>query len=382
MPSRSIFTGDCHISPLVYASLPRMRGDAMYSFQQIVDDVRQDNCWLHLMGDVWDCRPSAETLRDVLKAVDGLNVSYLLAQHDFGPWLDVQSNHRGKMVHMSDKPFDDGHIAVHGLDRRPAADFPDAISDLKSCDVVCLHQLVRQVIDIGSGEQRSWDLDLDDIKQSPPAHLFLMADWHGIPNEGKTEYFDWMYSGSTHMRSINEPSAKSYLEVYTEDDYIKVRRKPLKTRPFLYYRLHDEAELEMWRAAVCKEIANAYGGALGVGMPEYIAQPLVAVKYDVDINNGYKVLTETLAKLSEDGVCHVRLVPARSRFVSDSIDSGAQEEDVTKPVNMAEIVSGFVDAASSPTAHRLISDLIAAAEPADVITAFCDRILAVGPAKE
>ena len=95
------------------------------------------------------------------------------------------------------------------------------------------HQMFREVFNMDG----VWNIDTEWI----PEHVkyVLVGDLHEpVEFEGHHHVKAW-YSGSMYMCKLDEPPAKSFLDVgITDDGKMQVQRIPLKSRAFIFLGLN------------------------------------------------------------------------------------------------------------------------------------------------
>jgi len=293
--------GDLHLSRLIYSGLPNMVGDGEFALKQFADyciasEIRD----AIFLGDNLDARFSPpdvlhvffEHVGRMLSA--GTSIHVLQGQHCRHMTIPIPLIADGlwtgdaKLNSAHERCMSLGGISVYGLDWTPKTNLREAIERVSpEAEVFCGHQLIRQVLNIGKEEDEDscWDLDLGWLPDS--IKLALMADWHGRPQEGEFGELRWVYTGSATLRSISEPVKKSFVRVFREEDSLAIERIPLKTRPYYYSDIMCADELERWLDGVVDIATQGREEALQNGIPEVVASPLFAVRYNVTIPGGY-----------------------------------------------------------------------------------------------
>ncbi len=244
-----VVTGDTHLAPRAWASIPGVSGDSYNSFNQIVEYcLRHKASGLVLAGDVFDAQPPPETVRVFLGGVErlklaGIHVLAIQGQHGRDrtlPWTSIDPWVRhihGQVIVL------DG-VRIVGLDNMPPDELKAALSGLPPADVLILHQLAKGTVGDREGRQ-GWDFDPEDV----PAFVKVVclgdyhAAWHKkLDRSGfVTQLY---YTGSICMQSIDEPPDKSFLRLNTVDSHVtSVERVPLRTRPFQQFTLITEEQV-------------------------------------------------------------------------------------------------------------------------------------------
>lgn len=239
-----VFTADCHLSPTIWAGKPGLKFDSYFSFEQIVaycvGHANEINC-LILGGDIFDRpQPYSQSVVFFISMMNklrehGIPVYAIQGQHDRSApsWTDVHDH----VVYVGDgREFnidcDGQELSVTGLDCMPATALRDRLS-LVTTELVLLHQMHRQAIDF----EGAWDFDPAWLPEN--VRLVLMGD-----NHPGGDFDICHYSGSTHVRAINEPREKSFLTVKVVGDEFKIERQPLETRDILEFLIDSDESLQ------------------------------------------------------------------------------------------------------------------------------------------
>lgn len=347
---------DLHLSPTIWSNMPSLRGDSYCALDQIVDVCVQSPApsALLLCGDIFDKpKPDSESVERFRAAMDrlraaGVKVYAIQGQHEKAdpPWatalgaahyvgdgtpfnLDV-ANGTG----VCDKP------SVIGLDYTSAADLKqklkDTLKQVKKLDILMLHQMARQAIDI----EGSWNFDLDWVKKC--VKLVLMGDYHEHLNTGRL----W-YPGSTHMRNIDEIGPKYFLRVETPS--LKVEPIELETRPTLVLRVLTEDQLTESVAKIMDfECKSEH---------EEIAIPLVVVKYSPTVR-------DVVPRIEE--ACQSREFMLRLKTLvgdTDSDESELPQSDATLQGCLDQLVSREDD----EELHSFVSSLLVSPDAKTVL---------------
>ncbi len=363
-----VFAGDLHASPAIYTSLPGMQGDSEFALQQITDYARQHDHALVLLGDNFDRRfPDSGTLARVLELLDGSDVAFIQGQHDVQPsisWPDVSPYTVGERVHLNGKLIEWKGIKLYGLDCERSRDkLAEKLKKVpKDCEILCLHQLIKQVM----GIEEAWHLDIAQV----PEHVkyTVLGDWHGLPQNGETDGRKWAYTGSSTMRSISEPTGKSFLVAQKISDQIGWERVPLLTRPFMLNDVRFETELTTWCDAINAAFQKATKDALGKGVPLQVARPFVALRFNVAIPGAHDKIMAAIGPSIEDGSIHFHPMPHR-KFTPDSPDYA----NVGANVSAQAAIDESIDKVICPELHELVSDLANAPDPRVIAVAFKHR---------
>lgn len=245
-----VVTGDTHLHPGAWSSLPEVNGDAYRSFEQIVHHcITHKVSGLFLAGDVFDAQPPASTVAFFLKQMlaleaAGIPVWAIQGQHGRDrhlPWTSVYPY----VKHLHNQVVILEGISISGFDNLPPEELKTTLVGLpSSIKLLILHQMARGAVPDIAGRQ-TWDFDPE---WCPPfVKLVLMGDYHnGWQHDQELDGFrtHFEYTGSTCMQSINEPPEKSFIEVEVIQGEMKLNRVPLQTRPFFKLTVLDASALE------------------------------------------------------------------------------------------------------------------------------------------
>lgn len=239
-----VFCSDLHIASHAWKSLPQVCGDSYRSYEQIVDYCLNNKVdVLVLGGDVFDAAPQSTDVECFLRGVNKLQeakIPVLAIQGQHGrnralPWTSITPY----VIDLNAIPYYDCQgTLIAGCDNMSPDEVKEWCSKLdKNVQIVTLHQLARGTVPEVQGKQ-GWDLDLDWL----PDHvgLALLGDYHE-PWEFKSKSLLALYNGSICMQSVTEPPEKSFL---TFNEKLKIKRIPLKTRPFVKFVITDSAQIK------------------------------------------------------------------------------------------------------------------------------------------
>ncbi len=160
------------------------------------------------------------------------------------------------------------HITVTGFDQMGATECKHALSLLKGkrIEILVMHQMLKQLF----AYEDAWDLDADWF-EGLDIGLVVLGDLH-MPMEHEAHGIRFYYTGSSHMRSINEPREKSYLVI---DDDFSVRRIPLITRDVLELVVATESQ----RDDAMQQILDYQVSE----KPTELMRPLIYVRFTTDV---------------------------------------------------------------------------------------------------
>lgn len=359
--------GDLHASRFIYTGLPGMRGDSRYALTQIVDVCLRRGLDLIFLGDTFDARfPEPDVVGEVLHLIADIDVAYLVGQHDrhdYG-WLNVSRSDRLRLRLKPSERWTMAGINVSGFDFAPRPVLLENLARVpRGTEILCLHQMLADVAPMGNGQLSAAEL---------PEHVSVTAlgDWHGMPQAGEHGGRRWFYTGSMTMRSYNEPVDKTFVIVTRgSDGELQIERVPLNSRPLVRGDLLDIDDLTTWLSTANRVIQDVRVSALERGVPEDVAVPLVAVRYNVEIDGAHGKLMDVLQPLSDRGEAFVHLVLNR-KYVQSQIDCAAIQ---VAHVNVDDVINEVVDRRISPELHGLVTELAYTSEPDTVVAAYKRR---------
>jgi DNA repair exonuclease SbcCD nuclease subunit len=326
-----------------------LRGDSYRSLDQIAQYALKHNATAVIFaGDVFDAQPPAETVAHFLKVMRWLEkakIPVLAIQGQHGrsnlPWPSIDPYVVD--LNLSVKPYRYGGYRVVGLDNRAPEELLKALGALdKETDVLILHQACKGALP----ELAGWDLDPDWVP--PHVRMVLMGDIHKTWSHSRRNMdgsvTDFVYTGSTHMRSIDEEPEKSFLVLHPG---WKLERVSLETRPFKSMVVQVESVLE----TALKDIAGSAPGTL------------LVVKYDPRLPN-----VEERMRRAAPG-CHIlfRILPLESIAV-DALK-------LPDKISLESCLDVAVDRAAEPVLHSFVLGLLQAQEPKAALAEAKKRIL-------
>lgn len=269
-----VFAADLHLAPLIWQDHPDLKDDAYYAWQQIVSYCLTERpSALILGGDIWDrSRPDPDSVVRFVRSIDvldaaGIEIYAIQGQHERAtpPWTTVHQAIKyigdGRLLNVSDP--DIGLFSMRGFDCQSTNSIHDAMKQGKDavCDVLVVHQLARQVMNL----EGAWDFD--EIWAPVEIKLILAGDYHEPVTVGRL-----CYSGSTNMRSINERTPRSFVIVGKD---FEITRQPLEQRAVIDVMVLDKKQLDEAEAT----IATYEAGRL----PDVIDRPVVYARISADV---------------------------------------------------------------------------------------------------
>jgi len=338
--------------------MPSMRGDSYAALDQIVEVCVAEGAGTSLLlsGDIFDkSKPDSESVDRFRAAMDKLrnsavDVYAIQGQHEKAdpPWATAlgAAKYVGAGV-----PFDivvgngkaASRVSIIGFDYTTADDLKAKMKSFKKVDIVLIHQMAKQALDIDG----AWNFDIDWLGKTK-AKLVLAGDYHGHLNVGRL----W-YPGATHFRKIDEISDKFFLRVIPGKTF-KVEPLRLWTRPVLQVRVINDEQLDEAITQIMDTSLEAES------RPEEISRPLVVARYSSNVKSVVPRIEEACSKKEY----LLRLKP----LVGDKQDSEHTElpqASATLHGCLDEIVNRDTDG----ELHSFVSSLIDAEDPRMVLEA-------------
>lgn len=346
--------GDLHLSSHINTQFPEMQGDSVYSFRQIINYCVEHKLDLALAGDICDVRhPGSAEVMTLCRNVEfmrqsGLEVYGIQGQHDMASpsWLEVAG---AIPLESNGVELRSGHM-LDGLDYRPRAQLLADLAEVRPCDILLLHQMLKG----GLPDQAGYDLESDDL----PEHvkLVIMGDLHDTYSapDHKPPIF---YTGSTHMRRISETPGKRFLVIRGD---LSVESIPLDTRPFRYYRLAIINELND-----CLKELSSFDPNNEPKRPGNLSKPYVVIKYNTDLENAY----ERIATAAGDKF-FLRRLP-QGPLTEESVDVERMKETNTLETCLDE----FVDSGKQPELHTFMLEILVSDDPRSIIEKWKEEIV-------
>lgn len=237
-----VFAADLHLANGAWLRRPEIAGDAIRSFEQIIDYCVDHRRALVLGGDVIDVTTPPPNVVCVIcrqmdrMARDNLPVYYVQGQHELNrdtPWLSV--HHWPQHIHR--RLIDIGGELVYGLDWQPNLRLQEELSTVPATaqTLVC-HQVWSDFMGVGVTE--------GSLGEIPYVTKVLTGDYHrrrDLTVTGASGQSISVYSpGSTCMQEISEQPDKYFIDFvngWPQD----VR---LETREFYHEQLLTELSLD------------------------------------------------------------------------------------------------------------------------------------------
>ena len=352
---------DLHLSPLIWQDQPALHGDSYAALDQIVEICCKggEQTSLLICGDIFDkSKPDSESIARFVSAMDQLrqaavDVYIIQGQHEKAapPWavaLDV-AKHVGDGEPFTIDVGDGGkcqQVSVIGYDYTSASDLQDKLKAVKKVDILLLHQMAKQAIDI----EGAWDFDIDWVNKG--VKIILAGDYHEYFTIGRL----W-YPGATHMRKIDEIGEKFIINVDTSGRRLSMKPIELKTRQVISLRISNDEQLdEAIKKLMDTEVAD--------DQPEEIKTPLVVVRYSAEVQS-------VVARVEE--ACQKREFLLRLK----PLVSGTEIVETTLPQaneTLQACLEQLVDRKKDAELHAFVAGLLQAPEPRVVLEETKERL--------
>lgn len=292
---------DAHLQETTWVDRRGLRGDAFYSFEQIVDDAIEQRCPIVANGDLINRRRNEsgvpEFIRRQMNRLEkaGLDFFYIQGQHELQyptPWFSALHDLPQWLDYQHGKAKDGlsiNGIRVAGLDWHPAESLKLAFEQMPKADVLVMHQVCREFMGGIAAAEMTFDM-------VPHAQLLLIGDFH----EHRTfetaglqgQPLQVLSPGSTCMQKISETPEKAYFYIYDDLSFESV---PLKTRRFYASSpLVDDDQLDELLASLPELIAGLRADAVTAGLPPDLQMPILDITYSDALNNAYRRITRVV----------------------------------------------------------------------------------------
>ena len=234
-----LHTGDTHIGYEQYHS-PERRADFLRAFEQVVDDaIELDVDAVIHAGDLFqNRRPDLPDIQGTVQALRRLRdaaIPFLaiVGNHEEKrgqQWLDLFSD-LGLAERLGAQPRIVGDIALYGLDYVPPATRDELTYSFTGHDAAHAALVAHGLFEPFSGA----DWDTSAVLSAAPVDFdaLLLGDNHepGITQVDET----WVtYPGSTERTSASERANRGYNLVSTSADGLRIERRQLDTRQFVF----------------------------------------------------------------------------------------------------------------------------------------------------
>jgi hypothetical protein len=360
-----IFAADLHMKRRPWASRPEIAGDAEFALRQIVDLAIDKGADLLLGGDIFDgTRPDNRSVRETQyhlhRAVQaGLDVMYLLGNHDPQSWCDTSPELSHHILHLPSFPstgYDLGGHKVVAFDYLPTSRLQQALGDLPpDVGVLALHQRMWEGFKLDG-----WQASLEDV----PDHvkLVLVGDIHQ-PIEINSANQKLVYPGAPYQTAMGDDERGGVVLIH---DDLSVEFQSLYRRPVL--RLWPETQTEIGEVAEQAVAAGerAYHEFRTVCQSDEeawrLSRPLVGVRFYVDdLPGAGRTVADTLGDRG-----HVFEYPL-DRDSEQLLSRADDGQDGSMPT-LQQSLSECVDQQQDPEVFGALESLIAGQPLNEVVT--------------
>jgi hypothetical protein len=330
-----VFTADNHVN---------LRGlrpeipleDTLRPLNDIVQYCLLNKLPLVLGGDLYDTNnPPARLVARVNEILarmnhQGLEVWAIQGNHDKDPetpWATIAPG----VKWLNERMATIGGLEVYGLDFAPASTIAPKISAMPACDVVVIHQALRQ----GLKFEDAWNCDLDWFDPEKVKNV-LAGDLHMAKRPLWSTKHDVFatYPGTPYMTTVEEDPCPTFILVkgMTPEGFLDFERLPLWCRPFFDVTADNAGAVE--------------GFAEGLSLDP---KPIVLLRYPVDCPGVLKAANTFL----KDTFLIEKPLPAKGGFVTSRKLIAEAREGLTLQKVVNERTKDDVGL------HALLSDLVA-----------------------
>lgn len=355
----AILTSDTHLRDQTWLERRSLRGDAFYSFEQIITMSLDRGLPILAAGDLIDRRRNeaqiAEFVRQQLGRLPGREwFLYIQGQHELQyprPWLSALHEHCLWLdVEHGIRRLDTPHAVVCGVDWRPAVKLEAALELVPSdCDILLMHQVCKDLMGMGAHE-----LSVDQV---PHAKLLAIGDFHVHrqiqARNAAGDLIHVLSPGSTSMQKIDEPVDKYVYVLYDDLDYESVR---LRTRPAFRKVLQTPGDLDAFVLQFPLLLERAESDASEDELPDVLRTPIVDVTYADDIPDAYRRLTELVGDKAHLFLKLQRGVSVDGTRLRPSQDSG---------YDLVDYLVDWADPSDEPEVYGLLSRMLTCPDGAE-----------------
>lgn len=363
----SLLQGDIHLHPWIWSRERAISGDAVFGLQELARvAVEQGVKHVHFLGDLFDvASPHPQMVRAFSEVAQNLHDHGILltgsqGNHDLRtvPWYSAASP---VVQHIGDGvPVTIEGIRFAALDYAPTNVIAENLAKLGAriaggdhVDVLLLHQLVRQEIDIDG----QWNCDLDWVPQSI-RHVVLgdvhMTRDYRLPNGGYA-----YYTGGTHPRSRSEIAYDKNAFVLSDD--LSVTRVPVRVRPIQAFQhtVNDDllvADFVQWQKQV---LTTAPWHEVTLPKSTIDDLPQRAVLFPVALVRYWSDSPEVPNRINAVAHPDVKVVYERLIRRTDQTTQDAAT-GLSEIPSQPELLAQLLNQAEHPEAFGLLSDLLSA----------------------
>lgn len=237
-----LHTGDTHIGYEQYHSQLR-REDFLHAFEQVIEDaIELDVDAVIHAGDLFQNRrpdlPDIQGTVQALRRLDDAGIPFLaiVGNHEEKrgkQWLDLLAE-LGLAERLGAEPRVVGNIALYGLDYVPPATRDQLTYEFASHDAEYAALVAHGLFEPFSGAD--WDTETVLNEATVSFDALLLGDNHH-PDTAEVNGTWVTYPGSTERASAAEEKRRGYNLVSTTDGEVRIERRQLETRRFVFIRV-------------------------------------------------------------------------------------------------------------------------------------------------
>ncbi|MES3516530.1 MAG: DNA double-strand break repair protein Mre11 [Natronomonas sp.] len=244
--TRVLHTADTHLGYRQY-HLPQRRNDFLSAFEQVIEDAvdGEVDAVVHA-GDLFDSRqpdlPDLLGCLEALRTLDDAGIPFLavVGNHETkrdAQWLDLFET-LGLTHRLNDEPLVVGDVAFYGMDFVPRSARSDLEYRFEPSDAehtaLVTHGLFEPLVpDYGNVE---WDAAEVLAESNVDFDAMLLGDEHK-PAQDRVDGTWVTYPGSTERASADERGDRGYNLVTFKDGDVRLSRRGIETRPFVFVDL-------------------------------------------------------------------------------------------------------------------------------------------------
>lgn len=356
----AIVTADTHLQDRAWASRLSLRGDAYFSFEQIVAMAIDEGLPIIAAGDLIDKQINEqEPIEFIRQQMDKL-------QEDKIAFRFVQGQHERQprpwfMVHPWPEwlqpflPLTMGGHRVEGFDWHPMNELPGLLSSVREdTEILIMHQVSE--LSPSPVPELVFGMIPSQIK------LLIVGDYHVAVehvavNAGGHEMVV-LSPGSTCMQAIDEDPAKCVYRLYDDLswDIVELKTRIVMRAPLI---LTSEA-LDAFVTEVGERNQKAWNDAISQSYPEDLRKPILIVPYNPDIPDVWKRIERAV-----DGKAH--LFGDETVLVTRELEEKKEARKKVAEGGLVGCLSLVCDEKMEPKVFAYVRSLLEAENPATVI---------------
>ena len=359
-----LVASDVHLSDSIWKHMPIL-GDSFYSWQQIVGHAINRNVdGVLLAGDILDKQVNqAKTVGALLDGLARLTrqkipVYFNQGQHEFQvePWMLINSNLDVTWLHQ--KTIEINGWKIVGCDYQNEEKFKAFLKSplALSADILVCHQVWQDFM----GENAKPQASFADIPKS--VQCLITGDYHEHIVRRVNDLIV-LSPGSTHLRSLSEPTNKSVFLLQLNESDLSVADIELRTRRVYQFKTTQPVEVLLAQAEAALEDAKAY--AEKYDLPEELHKPVFRLTHSMD-----DTLIVRLFKNKFTDNTHL--------FFKPVITAQEKEKELPKlstgnKTNLINCLDGFIDKEAKPKAYGLALSLLSEPEPEQALNRWLEE---------